>query len=454
MRTTRAPLARPVLPASSASSASGTSFAPAAPAPAAATGPGPAARSGRTGRTARSGRTARPALAALALGYFTLGTASLAVVGLGGPIGRDLHTAPASVGVLVSVFALTFALAAPLAPAALARLDRRAVLLLGLALMAAGGALSALAPSYAVLAGARVLAGLGGAVFGPASSAVGSLIVPEEHRSRALATVFAGMTVAAVLGVPLSAYLGGAVGWRWTLAGIAAATLLALVLVAALVPAVPAGEPPTPAAYRRLLTTPGAAATVLTTLLYMAAQFTVYGVAGAYVAARFGASAGAVTLVLFAFGLCGVAGNACGARLSARLGGARTVTLTQLGLAAAFLGLLAAPGALPAAVLLFALWAFFSQLYQAPQQARLIALAPAQRGLLLALNASMLYVGISLGSLLAGTFLPVLGAGPLPALGLLPLALAGLAHRASVRRTDRTAPAPSVAGATREGVTR
>ena len=397
---------------------------------------------------------ALPALSALSLGYFTLGTASLAVVGLGGPIGRDLHIASGSVGVLVSVFALTFALAAPLAPAVLGRADRRTALLLGLALMAAGGVLSALAPSYAVLVAARVLAGLGGAVFGPASSAVGSLIVPEERSSRALATVFAGMTVAAVLGVPLSAYLGVAVGWRWTLAGVAAVTVLALALVAALVPSVPAGEAPTAAAYRQLLATPGATATVLTTLLYMAAQFTVYGVAGAYVAARFGVSSGAVTLVLFAFGAVGVLGNASGARLSARLGGARTVTLTQLGLAAAFLGLLVAPRSLTAAIALFALWAFFSQLYQAPQQARLIALRPDQRGLLLALNASMLYVGISVGSLLAGTFLPVLGAGPLPVLGLPLLALAGLAHRVSVCRTTRTTPAPLVAGAVREGVVR
>lgn len=53
------------------------------------------------------------------------------------------------------------------APAVLGRLDRRAALLPGLALMAAGGALSALAPSYAVLVGARVPAGLGGAVFYP-----------------------------------------------------------------------------------------------------------------------------------------------------------------------------------------------------------------------------------------------------------------------------------------------
>ncbi|MEU6238072.1 MFS transporter [Kitasatospora sp. NPDC047058] len=378
-----------------------------------------------------------PALLALSLGYFTLGTSSLAVVGLGAPIGRDLHTGAGSVGVLVGVFALSFALAAPVAPALLGRLDRRTALLLGLVLLTAGGLLGAAAPSYGVLAASRVVAGLGGAVFGPASSAVGSLIVPEERRSRALATVFAGMTVAAVAGVPLSSYLGEAVGWRWALAGVAGASLLALVLVAALVPAVPAGEPPTAAAYRAVLAAPGATATVLTTLLYMAAQFTVYGVAGAYVAARFGVGPGAVTGVLFAFGVVGVLGNASGVRLSARLGGAATVTVTLAGLAVAFLGLLVTPRGPAGALFLFALWAFFSQLYQAPQQARLIALRPDQRAVLLALNASMLYVGISLGSLLAGALLPALGARALPAVGLVPLALAGLAHLGSVRGPAR-----------------
>ncbi|MCX4749117.1 MFS transporter [Kitasatospora sp. NBC_01287] len=400
----------------------------------------------RTSGTSRPSRTARsplPALLSLSLGYFTLGTSSLAVVGIGAPIGHDLHTSPSEVGVLVSVFALTFALAAPPAPALLRRLDRRAVLLLGLGLMAVGGAVSALAPSLGALIAARVLAGLGGAIFGPAASAAGSLLVPEERRPRALATVFAGMTIAAVLGVPLSSYLGGALGWRWTLAGVAGATVLAFALVALLVPPLPAGPPPTLAAYRTALRTPGVLPVVATTLFFMAAQFTVYGVAGAYLAARFGLTTGAVTAVLFAFGAVGVIGNACGARVFARLGGGRTIALTQLGLAASFVGLLVSPAGPVPAVLLCAVWAFFGQLYQAPQQARLIALAPEQRGLLLALNASMLYVGISLGSLLASSFLPRLGATGLTALALLPMLLGVLTHLRSNRshtvRTTRNA---------------
>ncbi|MGI5491414.1 hypothetical protein [Microtetraspora malaysiensis] len=78
-----------------------------------------------------------PALLALSLGYFALGTASLAVVGLSAPIGADLHVRPATVGLLVTVFALVFALAAPAAPIVLGRMRRKRTLLLGLTLMIA-----------------------------------------------------------------------------------------------------------------------------------------------------------------------------------------------------------------------------------------------------------------------------------------------------------------------------
>ncbi|MFI6600765.1 hypothetical protein ACIBHX_31340 [Nonomuraea sp. NPDC050536] len=63
----------------------------------------------------------RYSLLTLSLGYFAMGTLSLAVVGLGAPMGASLHVAPARIGYLVTVFALTFALAAPAAPYLLRR---------------------------------------------------------------------------------------------------------------------------------------------------------------------------------------------------------------------------------------------------------------------------------------------------------------------------------------------
>src|SRR6266568_3822803 len=117
-------------------------------------------------------RNPTPALLSLSLGYFTMGTTSLAVVGLNVQIGHSLHVAPAHVGLLVTIFAVTFAVAAPLAPAVLNRLDRKRALLLGLALLTAGGVAGAVAPSYSLLAASRVLGALGGAIVGPTASAM------------------------------------------------------------------------------------------------------------------------------------------------------------------------------------------------------------------------------------------------------------------------------------------
>ncbi|WP_181804861.1 MFS transporter, partial [Streptomyces shenzhenensis] len=106
-------------------------------------------------------RSALPALLSLSLGYFSLGTISLAVVGLNGPIGDDLHVQPATVGILVTVFALTFAVCAPTAPIVLRRWNRKRVLLVGIGLLTVGAALGAVAPDYGFLTATRVLGAMG-----------------------------------------------------------------------------------------------------------------------------------------------------------------------------------------------------------------------------------------------------------------------------------------------------
>jgi DHA1 family inner membrane transport protein len=395
-------------------------------------------------------RNSMPALLALSLGYFALGTASLAPVGLNHSIGAGLHVAPARVGLLVTIFALTFAVTAPFAPAVLRRLDRKHALMLGLALLTLGSVLTALASSYAMLAVVRVVAALGAAIYGPGASAAGAQIVAPERRQRALAVVFAGMTTAAVLGIPLASFLGNGLGWRQALLGVAVLSAISLLAVVVLVPKVPAGEPPTIRAYRTALHTPAAVPTVVTTLLFMGAQFTVYGIAGAYLADRFGAGDSLVTATLLAFGIVGLAGTLTSANIAEAIGATRTVTIALAGLAVGLV-LLATVPHIKAGVVVFVAWAFFSQVYQAPQQGRLIGLLPSQPALILALNASALYLGISLGSTIGSTLLSPLGSRLIPLVGLALLALAGLCHLrsekgsgpAEVADVEVAAPSPS-----------
>ncbi|WP_245931778.1 hypothetical protein V5P93_002410 [Actinokineospora auranticolor] len=98
------------------------------------------------------------------------------------------------------------------------------------------------------------------------------------------------------------------------------------------------------------------------------------------------------------------------------------------------------PGTTTTILALFGFWAFFSQLYHAPQQARLVALLPEYRVILLALNASSLHTGISLGSFLGSALLSSFDPKALSAFGLVPAAVAGVAHLVSARRINSSHP--------------
>lgn len=374
-----------------------------------------------------------PALLALSLGYFTLGTASLAVVGLSARIGADLDVRPATVGSLVTVFAVVFAIGAPAATVLLGSACRKRVLQLGLFLMLIGGIGSALAPNFTAMVAARVVAGLGAAVYGPAASAAGSQIVPPARRPQALAAVFAGMTVATVLGVPLASAAGDLVGWRAAVGGIALLTLVATGLVSLLLPRTAAEPAPTVRMFGEALRIPGVLSITGSTMLLMAAQFTVYGVAGTYLAARFGASPSWITLTLFVFGAVGTAGNLASARVYDRIGGVRTAALPIGGLAIAFTALPLVPSAVGWGTAVLAFWAFFANFLVVPQQARLVALAPERRGILLALNAAGIYLGMSAGSLVGSSLLPTLGTRLLPVTGLALIIAAAGSHLTSAR---------------------
>jgi DHA1 family inner membrane transport protein len=85
------------------------------------------------------------ALLALSAAYFTLGTGSLAVIGLLPPMAAELQTSPGAIANLLTVFALTFAVAAPLSQVLLGQFPRRTLLLAGLTVMSLASIAGALA---------------------------------------------------------------------------------------------------------------------------------------------------------------------------------------------------------------------------------------------------------------------------------------------------------------------
>ena len=142
------------------------------------------------------------ALWALSGCYVILALASLSVVGILEPMSRGLAVTGSQIAYLVTAFALTFAVAAPMMQILFGDLERKLLILLGLGAIGAGVLLTGLAGGYCMVAAGRVLMAVGAAVAGPMASAAGAALVPPEQRGLALAMVFSGMTVATYWACP------------------------------------------------------------------------------------------------------------------------------------------------------------------------------------------------------------------------------------------------------------
>ncbi len=176
-------------------------------------------------------------LVALAAGGFGIGLTEFVIAGLLPQVGSSLGVSDAAAGWLISGYALTVAVGAIVVTAATAALPRKTVLTGLVALFVAGNLLSAVAPNYPVMMLGRVVAALcHGSFFGLGSLVARRLVAPERA-SRAVAVMFAGLTVANVLGVPLGALVGERWGWRATFWGITGIGIIALIAIVVLVPA-------------------------------------------------------------------------------------------------------------------------------------------------------------------------------------------------------------------------
>jgi DHA1 family inner membrane transport protein len=187
------------------------------------------------------------ALATLALGGFAIGLTEFVVMGLLPEMAQDLRPAEyarstslaeGQAGWLISAYALGVVVGAPTIAALTARVARKRLVVILLALFVAGTAASALAPTFGLVLVARFVAALPhGAYFGAAGLLASRLIGPNSH-GKGFAVVITGLTVANVVGVPLITALGQATNWRVAYAAVALVFAVTLIAAVLLVPSV------------------------------------------------------------------------------------------------------------------------------------------------------------------------------------------------------------------------
>ncbi|MBF8674206.1 MFS transporter [Pseudomonas fulva] len=169
--------------------------------------------------------------AAMALGSFAIGTGEFAIMGLMPDIASNLNLSEPQVGHAISAYALGVMVGAPTLAILGAKILRKHMLLMLMALYALGNLATAFAPSFGGLIAFRFISGLPhGAYFGIAA-VVASSMVPNNQRAGAVARVMMGLTLAMLLGNPIATFLGQYFGWRsaFVLVGLIAVCTIAMV---------------------------------------------------------------------------------------------------------------------------------------------------------------------------------------------------------------------------------
>ncbi|OED75662.1 MFS transporter [Vibrio cyclitrophicus ZF65] len=167
----------------------------------------------------------------LTLAAFAIGTAEFVIAGILPQIATSLSITEGQAGYLISAYALAIVIGGPILTIYLARFNKKMVLIGLMALFIIGNILSALAPSYPLLLASRVIAGLVQGPFYGIGAVVATNLVSEKMAGRAVGQMFAGLTLANVLGVPAGTWVSLQFGWHTTFFTVVALGTIAMISI-------------------------------------------------------------------------------------------------------------------------------------------------------------------------------------------------------------------------------
>lgn len=370
--------------------------------------------------------TSRWPLLALAIGAFGIGTTEFSPMGLLPVIAEGVDVSIPTAGMLVSAYAIGVMIGAPIMTLLFSRFGKRTALMALMAIFTIGNIMSAMAPDYWTLLLARLVTSMNHGAFFGLGAVVAASVVPRDKAASAVATMFMGLTIANVGGVPAATWIGQQIGWRMSFAGTAVLGLLAITALWLALPKGAPGQRPDVRSELKVLIRPEVVVALLTTMLGASAMFTLYTYVAPLLEVLTDASGAFVTLSLVLIGLGFTIGNWLGGRVADwSLDGA-----TAIFLAALVVIMLAAPmligSHLGAALTLF-VWGIAAFAIVPPVQMRVMKAASEAPGLASSINIGAFNLGNAVGAAVGGAVIglgfgyaavPVAG-GLLAAVGLM-----------------------------------
>lgn len=357
-------------------------------------------------------------LLALAIGAFAIGTTEFSPMGLLPVIAKGVDVSIPVAGMLISAYAIGVMVGAPLMTLLLSHRARRNALIFLMAIFTLGNVLSAIAPDYTTLLLSRIITSLNHGAFFGLGSVVAASVVPKHKQASAVATMFMGLTIANIGGVPAATWLGETIGWRMSFLATAGLGVVAMMSLWLSLPKGFGGERPNVKQEMSVLMRPQVLSALLTTVLGAGAMFTLYTYIAPVLHNIASASPLFVTAMLVLIGVGFSIGNYLGGKFADR-----SVTGTLKGF---LLLLIAVMVAIPwvaqneiGAAISMVVWGAATFAVVPPLQMRVMRVAHEAPGLSSSVNIGAFNLGNALGAAAGGavisgglgySFVPVMGA--------------------------------------------
>lgn len=338
---------------------------------------------------------------ALAVAAFGIGTTEFMPMGLLPVIAADLGVSIPKAGMLVSAYATGVLIGAPVMTLSLGMLRRKIALLILMVIFTVGNLLSAVADDYTTLLVTRIITSFAhGAFFGLGAVVAASLVDPLRQAS-AVASMFMGLTIANLAGVPVATWIGHEMGWR---AAFAATAIIGVVSLVTLWMALPRGESGKKLEVRkevRVLVRPPVLVALLTTVLGSAGTFTFFTYFAPILQEQVQATEQLVTIMLIVVGVGFTLGNIASGRAANH--SIRKTLLVCFALFALVMGIfpwIAVNTVVTAVVLL--VWGMLSFALVAPVQMQVMKVAHDAPGLASSINIGAFNFGNAIGAVAGG----------------------------------------------------
>lgn len=337
---------------------------------------------------------------------FIVGTSEFVIAGILDKVAASANISVSAAGQLITVFSIAYAFGPPIVMMAIAKMDRRKLLMLALSILVLGSVMTVTLSGFIFLMVSRVVLAVGTGVFVITAMIVAPKLAAPERQAGAIATVVSGFSASLIIGVPIGRVVAAAYDWKVIFWAICFISLLAIFAVARTIPAME-GEASIPLSKQLALLKKPNIATALGVTFFVFIGFSVVNTfMTPFLSSVMHMSEQEISVIFFALGIASLIGSKFGGFLADRIGTARTLVgsmaIQMLSLALLSIILSTVSGSLIVTISLLMFWSISAWSFGTVQNFNLVSLAPEASGIILSLNSTFVQIGIAAGAGIGG----------------------------------------------------